>query len=315
MEVYNKYSTHLKEKYGEKVYKIPINLPVTCPNRDGTVGTGGCNFCAEIGTGYEMQLASKSISQQFIENSTYISQRYKAKRFIVYFQNYSNTYLPLEQLEAYLLECIHDSIVGIAISTRPDCIHDTYLEKIAAWGQKYKKDVCIELGLQTVHYHLLEQVNRGHGLAEYIDAVRRIQSYGLEVCTHLILNLPGDTMLDTIENAKCMSALQIDYVKLHSLYIAKGTKMAKEYEKGNLTLISLEEYKERVITFLRYLAPEVVMQRLIGRAPEAYTICANWNTSWWKIHDEIVVGMEKNNYKQGDLCNYLNGRAIKKFLS
>jgi hypothetical protein len=311
--VYYKYSDYLKAIYGEKVYKIPINLPVTCPNRDGNCGVGGCTFCDEIGAGYEMLNATQSIASQLSNNIAYIKKRYKAYKFIAYLQNYSNTYMSLETFKSTLNSIEGEEIVGISIATRPDCIADSYLEVLKNWQSKNKKDVCIELGLQTPNYHTLAAINRGHGLAEYVDAVLRIKAFEFKICTHLILNLPDETMADAIESAKLMSALKIDYVKLHALYILKDTVMGKAYLEGNIHMITKEAYKERVIMFLRYLSPDIVVQRLIGRAPESFTLFANWQTSWWKIHDEIVETMTNDGYCQGDLCDYLNGKALRKF--
>ncbi|MEG0012692.1 MAG: TIGR01212 family radical SAM protein [Cellulosilyticaceae bacterium] len=312
MEVYNRYSSYLKEKYNDKVYKIPINLPVTCPNRDGNCGSGGCTFCSEVGAGYEMIDAKISIQEQLEKNIAYISKRYKAKYFIAYLQNYSNTYMPLNEFKKTLEQIEHENLVGISISTRPDCINDEYLEVVKEWSERSKKDVCIELGLQTVNYHSLKKINRGHGLSEYLDAALRIKAYDFEICTHLILNLPWDNMDDVIENAKLMSVLDLRYVKLHALYILKGTVMGEQYQNKEFEMISEEEYKERVITFLRYLGPDIVIQRIIGRVPEEYTLFANWGASWWKIHDDIIREMEEQGYKQGDLCHYRNGKALKK---
>ena len=313
MQVYNKYSDYLKEKFNGKVYKIPVNLPVSCPNRDGTCGKGGCTFCSDDGIGYEMLDVNLTIERQLKTNIAYIGKRYKANAFIAYLQNYSNTYLPLEKFKEVLAQIEHPQLVGISISTRPDCIRESYLEAIAEWAEASQMDVCIELGLQTVNYHSLEKINRGHGLSEYIDAVLRIKKYGFSICTHLILNLPWDNETDVIENAKMMSVLGSDYIKLHALYIVKNTVMGRAYEKGELTMISEEEYKERVILFLRYLDPTIVIQRIIGRAPKEYTLFANWGSSWWKIHDEIVEIMATRGVKQGDLCDYRNGKALNKF--
>lgn len=313
METYNRYADYLKNKYGDKVYKIPINLPVTCPNRDGNCGSGGCTFCSDDGAGYEMLAAGLSIEEQLEKNIAYIGKRYKAKYFIAYLQNYSNTYMALDKFKDVLQKIQHPDLVGISISTRPDCIEESYLKYLKQWADEKNIDVCIELGLQTVNYHTLDKINRGHSLSEYIDAALRIRSFGFELCTHLILNLPWDTERDVIENAKMMSVLKSDYVKLHALYIVKNTKMGKDYLNGDIEMIPVEVYKSRVITFLRYLSPDIIIQRIIGRAPESYTLFANWNMSWWKIHDEIIEEMQKANYKQGDLCHYMNGKALKKF--
>jgi len=314
LEPYNKYSDYLKKRYGDKVYKIPVNLPITCPNRDGTCGEGGCTFCGEVGAGYEMRPSSESVKAQLDTNMAYIGKKYKAHYFIAYFQNFSNTYMPLQTFRHILEGVQHTDIVGVALSTRPDCIHSDYLEMLKEWSLKYKKDVCIELGLQTVNYHSLKKVNRGHGLAEYLDAVLQIKKYDFEICTHLILNLPWDTMDDVIETSKCISAMKSDHVKLHALNILKDTPLARDYQSGAIELITLEEYKQRVITFLRYLSKDMVVQRIIGRAPKEFTLFSNWNTSWWKIHDEIVSEMLQKDLRQGDLCDYLNGKAVRKFI-
>lgn len=298
---YKPYSAFLKEKYGTKVYKLPVNIPATCPNRDGSIGIGGCTFCAEVGAGFEMLPDNMSVSEQLIKNMSYIKKKYKAEKFIAYFQNYTNTYMPINKLEEYLKACLIDNIVDISISTRPDCISDEYINFLKSFSLKNNIDITIELGLQTANYHTLDKINRGHSLAEYIDACIRIKNAGLFLCTHIILNLPWDNMRDCIETAKITSFLKNDHIKLHSLYIAKGTKMAEQYENHEFELCDADEYVERVITFLQYLSPDISIQRLIGRAPEEFTIFANWNMSWWKIKDMIEEKMLKENRFQGSL--------------
>ena len=312
--VYNVFSDYLKNRYGEKVYKLPVGLPLTCPNRDGSCGHDGCTFCGEIGAGYENLPAEMTVTQQLDANKAHIIPKYKAKKFIPYFQNFSNTYLPVEQLEEYAIEACQEDVVALYIATRPDCIHDEYLAMLQKIKVEKKIDICLELGLQSVNYHSLQKINRGHTLAEFIDATLRIKRYGLESCAHLILNLPWDDMTDVVEAAKVLSALQVDQVKLHALYIVKGTKMASEYERGELDLISCEEYQARVVNFLEHLHKDIVVQRLIGRASEANTLFSNWHTGWWKIRDTMIKTMEDNGQYQGRLCDYLNGRAVRKFV-
>lgn len=310
---YRVISKFYKEKYGEKVYKLPVALPLTCPNRDGSAGVGGCVFCGEIGAGYENRPAWMTVGQQLEENIAHIGPKYKANKFIPYYQNFSNTYLPLEDFKAYMEAGCLDSVVGLAIATRPDCISDAYLDILKEIEINYGKDIYIELGLQTVNYKTLEKINRGHTMAELIDAVLRIKRYGFNVTVHMILNLPWDTMEDTIEGAKTLSALGVDQVKLHALYLVKNTLMAKWYQEGQFQLISAEEYVDRVIAFLRYLHPDIVLQRLVGRAPEDNTIFTNWSMGWWRVQDLIDQKMTDHDWHQGDLCKYLNGRAVRKF--
>lgn len=312
---YNVYSDYLRQRYGEKVYKLPVSIPVTCPNRDGACGTNGCVFCGEIGAGYENLPDTMTVTEQIEANIAHIAPKYKAQKYIAYFQNFSNTYLPLTRLEQYVVEACKPSIVGIALATRPDCIHENYLEKLADISMRKGVDITIELGLQSVNYHTLQKINRGHGLAEYIDAVLRVKRFGLGVCTHMILNLPWDDRTDTLEGAKIISALGVDQVKLHALYIVKGTAMAEWYQQGKLQLVSKEEYVERVVSFLEHLHSNIVVQRLIGRAPESNTLFSNWQTGWWKIRDDIERLLEERDTWQGKKCDYLNGKAMQRFLS
>ncbi|KPU27118.1 radical SAM protein [Caloranaerobacter sp. TR13] len=312
-DLYRVYSVYLKNKYGEKVYKLPINLPITCPNRDGSVGYGGCIFCGEVGAGFESLSNVIPVREQILTNKAYIKKKYKANKFIAYFQNFTNTYMDIDLFKKNITEAILDDIVEIDISTRPDCISDEYLEFLKTIKNDYGINITIELGLQTVNYHTLKKINRGHTLAEFIDSVIRIKSFGFEICTHLILNLPWDTMDDVIENAKILSALSINQVKLHSLYIVENTPLAKLYKEGRIQIISKDEYILRVINFLEYLKSDIAVQRLIGRAPEDNALFVNWNTSWWKIKEEIINKMIKLKTFQGKKCSYLNGSALGKF--
>lgn len=297
--LYNEYSRYLKNKYGEKVYKLPINIPVTCPNRDGTISYGGCTFCAENGTGFEMLDSTISVKEQLSRNMDYISKKYNAKKFIAYFQNYTNTYLEIDRFERYINEAIVDNVVEICISTRPDCIGDEYLKFLNEVKKECNINISIELGLQTVNYHTLKNINRGHTLAEFLDAVMRIKKYGFEICTHIILNLPGDNLDDTIETAKILSVMEVEQVKLHSLYIMENTVMGELYKSGEISIISKDEYIDRVIAFLENLDKEIVVQRLIGRAPKESSLFVNWGMSWWKIRDEILEKMEEQGNYQG----------------
>jgi uncharacterized protein len=311
---YRIYSEFLRQRYGEKVYKLPVSLPVTCPNRDGTCGVNGCVFCGEIGAGYENLPASMTVGEQIAANKLHISPKYKAEKFIAYFQNFSNTYLSPGALEKYLEQACVEDIVGVALATRPDCVSEEHLATLAGFREAHNVDVFLELGLQTVNYHSLIKVNRGHTLAEFIDAVLRAKKHSIEICAHIILNLPWDNAVDTIENAKVLSALGVEQVKLHALYIVKETVMAQWYQAGSIELISKEEYIERVVTFLEYLHPDIVVQRLIGRAPETNTLFTNWQTGWWKIREAIEKLMDERDTFQGKHCDYLNGKAVRKYL-
>ena len=312
-ERYNVYSTYLKERYGEKVYKLPISIPDTCPNRDGTLGTRGCAFCGSIGAGYENLPADMTIQRQIEANIAHIQPKYKANKFIAYFQNFTNTYIRPDVFRQYLIEACRPDIVGIAVATRPDCVNTTYFDIMAEIKETYGVDILVEFGLQTVNYKTLQKINRGHTLAEYIDAMMMIQAYPFRNCTHVILDLPWDTMEDVVETAKIISALPTHEIKLHALYIIKNTVMADWYKAGEIQLVSAEEYVDRVVTFLEYTRPDIVFQRLIGRAPKEATEFANWGMGWWKIRDMIDAELARRDTRQGAKCTYLHGKAVRKF--
>lgn len=312
-ERYNVYSTYLKERYGEKVYKLPISIPDTCPNRDGTLGTRGCAFCGSIGAGYENLPADMTIQRQIEANIAHIQPKYKANKFIAYFQNFTNTYIRPDVFRQYLIEACRPDIVGIAVATRPDCVNTTYFDIMAEIKETYGVDILVEFGLQTVNYKTLQKINRGHTVAEYIDAMMMIQTYPFRNCTHVILDLPWDTMEDVVETAKIISALPTHEIKLHALYIIKNTVMADWYKAGEIQLVSTEEYVNRVVTFLEYTRPDIVFQRLIGRAPKEATEFANWGMGWWKIRDMIDAELARRDTRQGAKCTYLHGKAVRKF--
>ena len=256
-ERYYPYSKYLKKRYGEKVYKLPVNLPVTCPNR---ISGAGCSFCAETGTGFEAMDSAVSVTEQLMSTRKYIEKRYHAHKFIAYFQNYTNTFMPLDIFQKYMLEASKvPDIVEIAISTRPDCIREDYLDVLNRIRETTGIQITIELGLQTVNYHTLKRISRGHTLAEYIDAVLRISRYGY----------------DTI------------------------------------SLCKKEEYLNRLIAFLEHLNPDIAVERLFSRIPEKDAVFCNWNTSWWKLRDELLLRMEEQNSFQGKKLNYLDGAALR----
>lgn len=306
---YYSFSDYLKEKYGEKVYKLPVNLPVSCPNRKNG---RGCTFCDGAGTGFEAMSATVSVKEQLLLTKEKIEKKYKAHKFIAYFQNYTNTYLPLDQFEQYVREAAQvTEVVEISVSTRPDCIGKEYLEVLSLIQKEYGVHITIELGLQTVNYHTLAAIERGHGLAEFVDAVLAIQAFGFTVCVHMILNLPGDTMEDAKEGARFLSALPVHMVKLHSLYIPKNSVLYQQYLDGTITLCEKGEYIERAVEFISLLRPDMVVERIFSRIPEEYAAFSNWGTSWWKLMEEFEKRMEEKGYRQGCRFDYLGGTALK----
>ena len=313
MEHYRNYSDYLKETYGEKVYKIPIALPVTCPNRDGTLSKEPCIFCGSIGADYETKALGLGITRQLDRSIAHVGPKYKAKKFIAYFLNFTNTYAAPSDFKTWIYEAMsHPDVVAVDVSTRPDCIHEVYLDILKEASERYGKDVTIELGLQSSNVHTLEKIGRCHTAAEYIDAALRIGRYGFGQCTHVIADLPWDDRLDVVETAKLISVLPVTEVKLHSLYIVKGTALADMYERGEVILSSMEEYMERVILFLSYLRKDIVIQRIVGRASGGNTLTVNGGSPWWDVKKRIDALMEERQIFQGDRCDYIGGKAVRK---
>ncbi|MDU5595491.1 TIGR01212 family radical SAM protein, partial [Peptoniphilus rhinitidis] len=224
--IYRKYSDFLREKFGEKVYKLPVKLDLTCPNRDGTCGFGGCIFCGEEGGSFENN--NGSVREQLLQNKEHIKKKYKANKYIAYFQNFTNTYMEFDDFKKVIEESLIEDVVGVSISTRPDYLPQRHLDYLEELSKEYF--VTVEIGLQTPNYHSLKKLNRGHGLSEFIDAVLKLKKRNINVCTHIIIGLPWDDNLDIVECAKILNVLDIDEVKIHALYILKDTALADMYE-------------------------------------------------------------------------------------
>jgi len=299
MDVYYKHSKYLMEKYKEKVYKLPINLPGSCPNRDGTKGFGGCIFCGEKAAGFEALPPDLPVKEQLLKNKEYIGKKYKAKKFIAYFQNYTNTYLPIEVFKKYINEAAIPGVVEIAISTRPDCLEDEYLSALKELKEEKNVEITVELGLQSARDETLKIINRGHDVLTFINGVYKVKEYGFRVVAHIIINLPWDDEKAVLDCARLLNNLKVDGVKIHSLYIVKNTPLCRMYENGEIKLISYGEFKSRVKKFLMALSPDIVVERLFGRAPEEEVVFENYGSSWRKIHDEIVCEMIKEGSYQG----------------
>jgi radical SAM protein (TIGR01212 family) len=316
---YRKYSDYLKDTYHEKVYKIPVNLPVSCPVRDGTLSQEGCIYCGENATGYEMCDASVKLETQISSNVEYIAKKYGASAFEIYFQNFTNTYLPPMQFETYARRalCCGRKIGGVKIltvSTRPDCIAREYLDILRSLSEEFGVDINIELGLQSVNARTLRLLQRGHGLAEYIQSVLLIREYGFGICTHLIVTLPWDNDDDIIEAAKIVSVLKTQSVKLHTLYIEKGTILERMYRQGEVNLLPIETYVKRTADFLEYLDPQISVQRLNARVPSDVSVFANWGRSHWVLTDMVLEEMQKRGTRQGSRCGYGADAQVKQFL-
>lgn len=298
---YRKISTCLKEAYGEKTYKIPVHLAGSCPNRDGTCGTGGCTICGEGGIDFDLLDSALSVSEQVQRNKEHIRKKYGARQFIIYFQNYTTTYQSTREVMRLVEEVAKEDVREIALSARPDYLRDDLLDSLAEFKARRGIEIVFEMGIQCFNDDLLASINRGHGVKEIIEAVRRIHSRGLLICSHLILNLPGATLEDVLTSVDYINQLGIKRVKCHSLYIAKRSALAKDYREGKVPMITADTYLRWVMDFLRRLSPDVCVERLFSRAPESESLFCNWGRSWRFLQNELERIMAEKNYRQGDL--------------
>jgi len=274
--MYRTLNDHYQQRFGCKVYKLSIDAGFTCPNRDGTVGTGGCIFCSGDGGGEFAEHACGSVSIQLENARKRVEQKCKSGKFIAYFQSFTNTYAPIEVLRRLYFEAIKpEYIVGMAVGTRPDCLPDEAIELLMKINQI--KPVSVELGLQTVHDASVQYIRRGYDNAVYFDAVRRLKAAGLEVVTHIILGLPGETaemMVQTTRQAVCAGT---DGVKFHLLHVLKGTDLEKDYLAGKFACLTMEQYGQILKQCLDVLPEHIVVHRITGDGAKRNLIAPPWS--------------------------------------
>lgn len=282
---YNRLTEYLKERFGERTLKICIDGGFTCPNRDGKCGTGGCIFCGERGSGEH--LSPKEISQQVTNFlSSYRGER--ANKFIAYFQNFTNTYDTLENLKnKYDSALIDDRIVALAIATRPDCINEDVIKLIKSYSSKYY--VWVELGLQTSNDTTAQTINRGYSSSEFTKAVNLLNKYNIDVVTHIMVGLPGETQKDVQNTVKFINNHHIQGLKIHSTYIIQDTLLEKMYLNGNYTPITFEQYMDNLIYILTHISKNIVIHRISGDAPKNLLVAPEWN-----LHKKLILnGLDK----------------------
>ena len=273
--MYQTLNDHYREKFGCKVYKLSIDGGFTCPNRDGTLGTGGCIFCSASGSG-DFAAFGCRISQQLEDAKKRVEAKNKGGKFIAYFQSFTNTYAPVEKLRALYTEAIApEEILGLAIGTRPDCLGEDVVELLKVINRS--KYVSVELGLQTVHNPSVRYIRRGYENEVYFDAVRRLKEAGIEVVTHIILGLPGETPEMAAETTRAAVAAGTDGVKFHLLHVLRGTDLAKDYEAGKFRCLELEEYALWLKTCLAEVPRSVVVHRITGDGAKKDLIAPLWS--------------------------------------
>ena len=297
---YRTYSQYLKDKFGEKVYKVTLNANLGCPNRDGTKSFGGCIFCDDVGAFSQAHDANMPVGDQLIVGINNLQKRFHANKFIAYLQSYSNTYG-----EVSLLKSIYDSavnnkdVVGLSIGTRPDCVDEEKIALIQSYTDK--REVWIEYGLQSIHDRTLERINRSHTAKDFIDAVKMTQGKNIKISAHVILGLFDETKQDMLDTAKALADVGIDGVKLHCLCVLKNSKLEKLYNSGELKILSEDEYVDLACSFMELLPENVVIHRLAGNGYKKSLIAPIWLGQKFKTLNKIDEWFTSHNSWQGRL--------------
>ena len=295
---YNDFNKYLRNRFGFRVQKITIDAGFSCPNRDGGLSFGGCIYCNGKGSGSGVARRAKSITKQVQEGKARLAARYKAKKFIAYFQAFTNTYAPCGVLRKCYEEALADSeVVGLAIGTRPDCVDEARLNLIEGYTESHM--VWIEYGLQSIHNRTLDKINRGHTFEDFVRAVKMTQGRDILVCSHVILGLPGESKADVVETSKALTDLGIDGIKIHSLYILRQTPLARLFETGGCEVLDQETYVSWVVAFLEHLSPTVVIQRLTGDPDPSALLVPSWTLNKQKTLTLIQETLEARDTWQG----------------
>ncbi len=296
---YNTFSEELKRIFGCKVQRISVDAGFSCPNRDGKLDSAGCIYCGGYGSGSYGIRRDLDIAAQIEDGKDVMRRKYKAAKFLAYFQAYSNTYAPVEQLRSYFDKALSVSdVVGIIIATRPDCLPDDVLDYLRELSQQTY--LWLELGLQSIHDRSLTLINRRHDQACSMNAIKRAKARGLQVCAHIILGLPGETREDMLATASELNRLGVDGVKLHLLHVMKGTRLAEMHERGEVRVMSRDEYAGLLCDFLELLEPRILIHRLTGDGGLDNLVAPLWSLKKFEVLNLIDAELERRGTRQGD---------------
>jgi uncharacterized protein len=287
--------------FGCRVYKLQIDAGFTCPNRDGTVSRGGCIYCDGRGSRLRQIDPLPSVAEQIRRGKKYYKEKRNAERFIAYFQTFTNTYAPIDNLKKLYDEALgEEDVIGLSVGTRPDCLSDGVIDLLR--GYAAKSHVWVELGLQSMHDRTLRLINRGHSAAAFVDAVHRLSGSNINICTHIIAGLPGETREDILETARAIAAMPIKSIKIHALLALRGTVIGDLYEKGGITLFSRDDYVRTVSDILEILPPEMVVQRLTADGYRDIFLGPKWAGNKMEVINAIDRELERRNTYQGINC-------------
>ncbi len=297
---YNKFSQHLRQTFGRRVQKLPLNAGFSCPNRDGVLSSQGCIYCGPCGAASPLLDNIATLKKQYERARQALTKKYGPCKFIAYFQAFTNTYAPVNELQKLYDEVLgwdKDNIAGLAIGTRPDCVPDEVLDLLADYAGRYY--FWLELGLQSSHDRTLKLINRGHTVAQFEDAVKRARLRNLRICAHIILGLPGETREEMLKTAGFLNQQQVAAVKLHGLYVLRDTPLAAIYEQGEYEPLTFAEYISLACDFLERLSPDIIIQRLTSDPPFNSLIAPQWMLDKSKILCGIERELASRGSKQG----------------
>ena len=290
---YLSFNKYLKDKFGQKVYKISLDGGFTCPNRDGKIDTRGCIFCSKGGSGDFAQNRNLSITEQIESGKKIVEKKIKSGKYIAYFQAFTNTYAPVEILRAKYSEAInHPDIVALSIATRPDCLGDDVIELLDEMNKI--KPVFVELGLQTIHSDSAKYIRRGYSLEVYNEAVKKLKNIGVNIVVHIILGLPNESEEDMLESVKYVCQSQIDGIKLQLLHIIAGTDLAKDYEKGLFKTLEFDEYVELIAKCVAIIPKNIVIHRLTGDGAKKALIAPLWSADKKRVLNAINKALRES---------------------
>jgi len=295
---YNSLNYFLRDKFGEKVFKISLDGGFSCPNRDGTISSGGCLFCSESGSGDYAGARELSITNQFNDIKEMMAHKWKSGKYIAYFQAYTNTYAPIEELKRKYEEALNqENVVAIAIATRPDCLGDDVLDLLEEINNRVY--LWVELGLQTSNDEIAKKINRGYKLEVFEESMKKLKERNIDVVVHDIIGLPGESKEDMIKTIDYIAHSGAKGVKFHLLHLMKQTPMEKVYEKGELEFLSQEDYIELITRGITMIPKEMVVHRLTGDAPRELLIGPMWSLNKWEVLNSIDKALKDNDLWQG----------------
>lgn len=299
---YNDYPSYIRNKFGERIQKLSVNAGFTCPNRDGTKGMGGCTYCNNQSFNPAYCHTELTVEEQINKGIRFFSTRYKSQKYVAYFQAYTNTYEPLEQLNIKYKQALsHPDVIGLVIGTRPDCISDELLDYFAELTKTHY--VAIEYGVESTKEDTLQLINRGHTYQDSVNAIQKTAAKGISVGAHMILGLPKERNQEILEHAKRLSELPLDTLKLHQLQIVRGTIMAKQFDTFPewFNLYSVVDYIDLVIDFLEYVSPRIVMERFISQSPKELLLAPHWGLKNFEFIHKLEKRLIERDTFQGRL--------------